>query len=86
MVITTVIAVAAVAAVLGLLRRGEPVPDRPFVLVTRVIDGDTFDAIRSDDPQRRLRIRIVGIDARNGLATVGPRTAWPTKLPRGLPR
>ena len=63
LVVTTVIAVAAVVAVLGLLRRGEPVPDRPFVLVTRVIDGDTFDAIRSDDPQRRLRIRIVGIDA-----------------------
>jgi endonuclease YncB( thermonuclease family) len=63
LVVTTVIAVAAVVAVLGLLRRGEPVPDRPLVLVTRVIDGDTFDAVRSDDPQRRLRIRIVGIDA-----------------------
>jgi micrococcal nuclease len=55
--------VAAVVAVLGLLRRGQPVPDTPLVIVTRVIDGDTFDAIRSDDPKRRLRIRIVGIDA-----------------------
>jgi micrococcal nuclease len=63
LVVTVVIAVAAVVAVLGLLRRGEPVPDRPVVFVTRVIDGDTFDAIRSDDPHRRLRIRIVGIDA-----------------------
>jgi micrococcal nuclease len=63
LVVTTVIAMGAVVAVLGLLRRGEPVSDRPFVLVTRVVDGDTFDAIRTDDPQRRLRIRIVGIDA-----------------------
>jgi micrococcal nuclease len=63
LVVTTVIAVTAVVVVLGLLRRGQPVPDTPSVLVTRVIDGDTFDAIRSDDPQRRLRIRIVGIDA-----------------------
>jgi micrococcal nuclease len=63
LIVTTVIAVAAVVAVLGLLRRGQPVTDRPIVIVTRVIDGDTFDATRSDDPQRRLRIRIVGIDA-----------------------
>jgi micrococcal nuclease len=63
LVVTTVIAVTAVVAVLALLRRGQPVPDTSSVLVTRVIDGDTFDAIRSDDPQRRLRIRIVGIDA-----------------------
>src|SRR3712207_4970444 len=63
LVVTTAIAVAGVVAVLGLLRRGHPVPDTPSVLVTRVIDGDTFDAIRSDDRERRLRIRIVGIDA-----------------------
>src|SRR4029450_12765302 len=63
LVVTTVIALTAVVAVLALLRRGQPVPDTSSVLATRVIDGDTFDAIRSDDPQRRLRIRIVGIDA-----------------------
>src|SRR3712207_7662203 len=63
LVVTTAIAVAGVVAVLGLLRRGQSVPDTPSVLVTRVIDGDTFDATRSDDPQRRLRIRIVAIDA-----------------------
>ena len=63
LVVTTAIALAAVVAVPVLLRRGQSVPDTPSVLVTRVIDGDTFDAVRSDDPQRRLRIRIVGIDA-----------------------
>jgi micrococcal nuclease len=63
LVVTTAIALAAVVAVPALLRGGQSVPDTPSVLVTRVIDGDTFDAIRSDDPQRRLRIRIVGIDA-----------------------
>jgi endonuclease YncB( thermonuclease family) len=63
LVVTTLIAVAAVVTVLVLLRRGQPVPDTSSVLVTRVIDGDTFDAIGSDDPQRRLQIRIVGIDA-----------------------
>jgi len=63
LVVTTVIVAAAVVAVLGLLRRGQPVSDTPLVLVTRVVDGDTFDATRSDDPQRRLRIRIVAIDA-----------------------
>ena len=63
LVVTTAIAAAAVVAVPALLRPGQSVPDTPSVLVTRVIDGDTFDAIRSDDPQRRLRIRIVGIDA-----------------------
>jgi micrococcal nuclease len=63
LVVTTAIAAAAVVAVPTLLRPGQSVPDTPSVLVTRVIDGDTFDAIRSDDPQRRLRIRIVGIDA-----------------------
>ena len=50
LVVTTVVAVAAVVAVLALPRRGQPVSDTSSVLVTRVIDGDTFDAIRSDDP------------------------------------
>jgi hypothetical protein len=86
LVVTTVIALTAVVAVLALLRRGQPVPDTSSVLVTRVIDGDTSTPSAATTHNADCGFGSSASTPRNGLATAGPRTAWPTKQPCGSPR